>query len=145
MQVDDSLLFSTTTSPTVFPTHRKVVQYVAHADNLESSAGHGSHVAGTIAGDTLSCASKDQKFNGIAMGAKLAIFDMGVEGSTALDPPDDLADMFDAAKVAGARVHVNSWGTLPSIRTLFYSVWDMQVDEYLHENDVSGFCGQMST
>lgn len=112
------------------------MQYVAHSDDRESSRGHGTHVAGTIAGQTLHCQRRHQKSNGIAMGAKLAIFDMGVAGSSLLDPPDDLADMFAAAKIAGARIHVNSWGTYPSGRNLYYSSWDLQVDSYLHENNV---------
>jgi subtilisin family serine protease len=41
---------STADNPTVYPDRRKVIQYVAYADSRDDPDGHGSHVAGSIAG-----------------------------------------------------------------------------------------------
>jgi subtilisin family serine protease len=58
---------------------RKVVQYVALGDDKESSGGHGSHVAGTIAGRraTDGKVESDGDGDGVARAAKLAFYDIG--------------------------------------------------------------------
>lgn len=62
--------------------HRKIVMYTAFAssDHEDGEAGHGSHVAGSIAGD---CQSTNpslnadlSKFNGMAPKAKLSFYDI---------------------------------------------------------------------
>jgi hypothetical protein len=58
---------------------RKVVQYVALGDDKENGGGHGSHVAGTIAGRraTDGKVESDGDGDGVARAAKLAFFDIG--------------------------------------------------------------------
>ena len=53
---------------------RKVVQYVASADDGDVEGGHGTHVAGSILGKSLSDYSL---VDGVAPEAKLAFFDIG--------------------------------------------------------------------
>lgn len=75
-----------------------MVQYVAFADNLEGEAsGHGTHVAGSVAGfggsaTAVNQGSKDEMedYRGVAYNAKIAFFDMGYAGSAGLAVPGDL-------------------------------------------------------
>jgi len=53
---------------------RKVVQYVGFADDRDEKSGHGSHVAGTVAGKSLSVLSN---MNGVAPEAKISMYDIG--------------------------------------------------------------------
>lgn len=75
--------------------HRKIVQYIAHADFSDDTNGHGTHVvctdrykphtcthdlkAGSIAGNAGDNVHNSQ-YNGLAPNAKLAFFDLGVSG-----------------------------------------------------------------
>lgn len=109
---------------------RKVVQYVAYGDNFDLESGHGSHVAGIAAGSNVSqgcsgvagehpCSSDG---DGIAFGAKLAIFD-GADSTGALTLPANLQDyVFSVAYSAGARVQSNSWGA-STFSTYSYLDW----------------------
>lgn len=58
---------------------RKVVQYVARGDNKENAGGHGTHVAGTIAGRRAidGRTESDGEADGVAKAAQLAFFDIG--------------------------------------------------------------------
>jgi len=91
---------TTTTVPynKVSSTHRKLVTYITYADSQENgdsgdnNFGHGTHVAGTLAGFTTSTSTMIP-FNGIAPGAKLAFFDIAKYDSTGavmLYPPSDI-------------------------------------------------------
>ena len=53
---------------------RKLIQYVAFGDGLDDLNGHGTHVAGTVAGNSMNTLSN---MNGIAPEAKISIFDVG--------------------------------------------------------------------
>jgi hypothetical protein len=108
--------------------HRKVVQYVAYADNEEGeNGGHGTHVAGTVAGSTDQLAND----NGMAPSAKLAFFDIGFAGQPYLDVPGDLAtQMFPYAARVGARIHSNSWGSDSNS----YTGDARQTDQYSYDN-----------
>jgi subtilisin family serine protease len=66
---------------------RKVVQYVALGDDKENGGGHGSHVAGTIAGRraTDGRVESDGDGDGVARAAKLAFYDIG-DGKTHQTP-----------------------------------------------------------
>ena len=72
----------------LYPDAEKVVQYVSYADNMEGEAsGHGTHVAGTVAGfggttTDVTRGSFDEmdEYRGVAYDAKIAFFDMGRAG-----------------------------------------------------------------
>jgi hypothetical protein len=91
--------------------------------------GHGTHVCGTIAGESLTLTTPStQRQNGIAAGASLFFQDIHNQQSKAsclaaglqagcgdgLSPPTDLFNLFKPAYDAGARIHSNSWGCAAS-------------------------------
>ena len=63
------------------------------------------------AADTID-ANNAKMGNGVAYGAKLAMFDIGSDDNArAIFPPDSLSNtMFPPAYAVGARIHTNSWG-----------------------------------
>jgi len=92
------------------PTFNDKVIATFPTSNWLDSSGHGSHVAGTIAGT--GAMSTNNKFQGMAPKAKLVIqrtsdLDYGV-----YDPYEPLWSyaLFEEAYNAGARTHNNSWG-----------------------------------
>lgn len=103
--------------------HRKIVTYQDCSVNAhqmgDSSGGHGTHTAGTLAGEVYSKGfntSLLSEFNGLAPKAKLAVFDFG--GDSFLDPPYDLErGYFQKAYEAGSRINSNSWGGEGSLYT----------------------------
>jgi hypothetical protein len=78
--------------------------------------GHGSHVAGTVAGDDLASPLLHDHGDGMAPGAKLVIQDAGFQTDPCADLPGigcpvvDLKPLFAQAYAQGARMHTNSWG-----------------------------------
>jgi hypothetical protein len=93
---------------------RKVIQYVSYGDSMDRSGGHGTHVAGTIAGSSTGIDSSNLKHGGHAPGAQIAFFDM--EDSShpeyGIVYPSPIGSyVFQAAYNAGARLHSNSWGS----------------------------------
>jgi hypothetical protein len=78
---------------------------------------HGSHVAGTIAGDNLANPLFHDPGDGMAPGAKLVVQDCGFQTDNCADCPGigscpvvDLNPVFQQAYTQGARIHTNSWG-----------------------------------
>ena len=67
--------------PKIDHNNRKIVEYITYSDNYgDVTAGHGTHVCGSIAG---SCLQDDhtpsenvKQYHGIAPGAKIAFFDI---------------------------------------------------------------------
>lgn len=68
--------------------------------------GHGTHMAGSIAG---SGAASGGKFRGVAPGASLYVQSI-LNRNGQLEPPPDLATLFRPALAAGAFIHVDGWG-----------------------------------
>jgi len=86
------------------------------AANEWDTQNHGSHVAGTIAGDNLANPIVHDPGDGMAPGAKLVVQDAGFLTDPCGDLPGigcpvvDLKPMFQQAYDQGARIHTNSWG-----------------------------------
>jgi len=104
------------------PTRRKViaVDFLWGEDDPANPAawddqGHGTHVAGTLAGDGGTFGVHDG-YDGMAPGAKLVVQDGGALVDDCADLPGlgcpvvDLVPLFEQAWAQGARVHSNSWG-----------------------------------
>jgi hypothetical protein len=98
--------------PTVERNRRKVIQYVAYADGSDTEAGHGSHVVGTIIGNSIF--DDFVGGNGIAPAAKVAFYDIMASNSPYLSIPDTFSYLYPTLYNAGARVLSNSWGSYSS-------------------------------
>lgn len=73
----------------------------------DDPVGHGTHMVGAIAG---SGKSSDGKFKGVAPGA--SVYFQGIlDDKGRVAPPADVEKLFMPAYQAGARIHVNGWGT----------------------------------
>jgi len=94
---------------------RKVVQYVYNGQNGDTSdgpAGHGTHVAGTIAGNSQTAlTSNTGRYCGVAPGAQLAVVDLAVGEDESLAIPTSADLLFGPGYYAGARISSNSWGS----------------------------------
>ncbi len=87
--------------------------------------GHGTHVAGSVLGDGTASAGK---IRGAAPAARL-FFQSLLDASGGLGGlPFDLADLFEEAYQAGARIHNNSWGA--ATRSM-YTLNSSEVDEFV--------------
>ncbi len=100
------------------PTHRKVIDYSifggAAYDGCDT--GHGSHVAGTVAGDQSYINEGNYGYNGMAYKAKFTVQDVGADDWAAcnigtVNVPSSLTAAFTASYNLGARLHTNSWGS----------------------------------
>ena len=92
------------------PDHRKIVRYNTSVDDWDSGApmGHGTHTAGSLAGDSIVTPAGYDIYDGLAYGAKLAEYDITTPDGT-WDPPlirGILGDAYDF----GAHTHSDSWG-----------------------------------
>lgn len=129
-----------TSTPTSNPTARKVVQYVRSTEAGSAcgvagdTAGHGTHTAGTLAGDPLcasTCPDGMGDFSGVARRAKLAVFDAGPDSQGYLVLPDDISLAYAWATRAGAAVHSDSWGADSGG---YYSDLDYTTDAWMAQN-----------
>jgi len=107
----------------VSPGHRKVLAVDFYWDedwpdpgsNDWDDHGHGTHVAGSAAGDNLAD-GLHSGFDGMAPAAKLVIQDGGARHDDCAELPGlgcpvrPLEPVFDQAYRQGARIHTNSWG-----------------------------------
>jgi subtilisin family serine protease len=115
-------------SLTIDRTRRKVIQYVYNldTDKLDDEGGHGTHCAGSIAGNCLG----DGNMNGMAPEAKLAFYDIGLNGEDSLSISPSLTAILQTAFNAGARIHSNSWGNDESI----YGQNSRAIDDFQYKN-----------
>jgi len=91
--------------------------------------GHGSHVAGTIAGDNFKTRNEYDTGDGMAYSAKLVIQDVA-DGDRLIGLPPDLNGLFEQARDAGATLHSNSWGS----SSTDYTAEAQDVDEFMWNN-----------
>ena len=105
----------------VGPTHRKLVAL----RNPSSISSHGTHVAGTLAGDGGTYWVPDQ-YDGIAPAAKMSC----ANSSHVWSNPSTLYDRLLDAYLDGAHVHSNSWG---DDYTTAYTTWCRQIDEFSYQ------------
>ncbi len=137
--------------PVLNPSHRKIYQYVAFADTKENDSGHGSHVAGTIAGsipedsDNLGypnyfSGDRFLSHQGMSVDAKIAFFDIsGVEEHGVTLPVDINVDMFRVLynNGRGAKIFANSWGSVCDSIDGVADDYDMDsenTDRFMYDN-----------
>ena len=124
--------------------HRKIIHYqtadttVNGRGDVDPKKGHGTHVAGTIAGkvheSAIATYPNMSKFNGMVPEAKLAVIDMAGVGFDAegVNVPSDIRNsLFHFAATRGARVHSNSWGS----NGIQYNYHSKATDGYLVDNE----------
>ena len=99
---------------------------------------HGTHVAGTVAGDNLANPVAHDTGDGMAPAAKLVIQDGGYAVDNCADLPGigcpvvDLNPLFQQTYDQGARIHTNSWGDNENDPTQNdYSAGSQDVDEFM--------------
>jgi len=99
---------------------------------------HGSHVAGTVAGDNFANLLLHDAADGMAPGARLVIQDAGYAVDNCGDLPGigcpvvDLNPIFQQAYNQGARLHTNSWGDNENAAVQSnYSSGSQDVDEFM--------------
>jgi subtilisin family serine protease len=105
------------------------------------SHGHGTHVAGTVAGDDLAHLLVHDGGDGMAPGARLIIQDGGYQTDSCGDLPGigcpvvDLNPIFLQAYSQGARLHTNSWGDNEDATVQNnYSAASQDVDEFMWDH-----------
>lgn len=108
------------------------------ANNEWDTHDHGTHVAGTVAGDNLAHPLARDAGDGMAPAARLVIQDGGYQVDDCADMPAigcpvvDLNPIFQQAYDQGARIHTNSWGDKENAAIQNdYSVASQDADEFL--------------
>jgi len=134
----------------VDPAQRKVIA-VDFLTSTECTSGiaatewdtqnHGSHVAGTIAGDNFANPITHDPGDGMAPGAKLVVQDAGFRTDNCGDLPGigcpvvDLKPIFQQAYTQGARIHTNSWGDNENAAVQNnYSAASQDVDQFMFDH-----------
>jgi hypothetical protein len=119
------------------PSHRKIIDYSifggAAYDGCDT--GHGSHVAGTVAGDQSYINPGNFNYNGMAYKAKFTVQDVGADDWSAcnvgtVNVPASLTAAFTDSYNKGARLHTNSWGS----STNAYDAYCVDVDNAMWQH-----------
>lgn len=132
---------------TIDPTQRKIlgVNFLATGEcaggisvSEWDTQNHGTHVAGTVAGDNLANPIGHDAGDGMAPAAKLVIQDGGYAVDSCGDLPGigcpvvDLNPIFQQTYDQGARIHSNSWGDNEDDPTQNdYTAGSQDVDEFM--------------
>ena len=61
-----------------YPDHRKIARYFSASDGEDLPEGHGTHVAGSVAGYHSTNGDGEFFYNGVAYDAKVAVYDIGI-------------------------------------------------------------------
>jgi subtilisin family serine protease len=112
------------------PGHRKLAAYASEAGWGPPYDAHGTHVAGTLAGDQRPVHGVDTG-NGMAPGALIAFFDLDdIRGFGS--QPSNLLGALEENDLPGARVHNLSWG---DDGTTAYTGFCRDIDLYSHDRE----------
>jgi subtilisin family serine protease len=119
-------------SPITDDSRRKVIQYTysSKADTSDTKDGHGTHVAGIVAGEIDDDGHDKSKFRGVASEAKLTFMDLARPG-TGLYVPSS-SQLFGAGYEAGSRIQSHSFGTWVADRRQSY--YGASIDKFLYKN-----------
>jgi len=111
---------------------RKIIAYYDYTGEAGwDEDGHGTHIAGTLAGDNSASLEEYDTNDGIAYRAKLVVQDIGDKDSLS-SIPFGLDSYFRQAYNAGARIHSNSWGSqVGSPGDNSYSFRSRDVDDFM--------------
>ncbi|EFA81025.1 ABC transporter B family protein [Heterostelium album PN500] len=129
--------FNDPNTPTPYNTinknHRKVIAYYynsSEGDQFDVVQGHGTHVAGSVAGMTIDASQPVAQFRGTAYNAKIAFVDISINGTN--PEPGDLISMYQKVYDTGARVHSDSWGSHSSTGwDALYGLPSREIDEFV--------------
>lgn len=103
--------------------------YGIGAKNWSDPMGHGTHVAGSVAGRGVYL---NGELRGGAFSSKLVPQGMWSPILENLTVPPKLGQMFQASYADGARIHTNSWGSPRNLGV--YDAMAQQVDEFMWAN-----------
>ncbi|MBR9979484.1 MAG: S8 family serine peptidase [Desulfatitalea sp.] len=111
----------------------------AVGDNASDTDGHGTHVAGSVLGNGWWSGSDPATDHfpmrtnaGMAPKAGLVFQALNRNGTRGLEGiPADLGELFEEARLAGAHLHTNSWG---SSQASAYTTFSRDVDAYMWHN-----------
>ncbi len=122
----NSCFFRDESDNTPGPMHRKVIAYRSAIG--VTGAEHGTHVAGTLAGDRLPEGGTGE-WGGMAPAAHISfgsLWDITGSGSE----PSNLYQALSDAHADGARIHSNSWG---DDGTNAYTTWSRDIDLFSYD------------